>query len=1185
MRFDRLDLLRYGHLSACSLRFRPDARLHLVYGPNEAGKSTVLAAISDLLFGFPHQTSSDFLHEASSLRIAATLRNRAGETLAFRRRKGRKNTLLADSDAEEALRDDALVPFLGGATREIFERSFGLGSEGLREGGKAMLDGADGEEGVLFAAATGLHGVRNLRADLAAEADAIFAPRASRDRLFYQAKDRYDAAKQEEKERELRAAEWKALNDAIAEAQAAHEEADARFRETSRKAERLQRLIDLEPVLSELAAGERALAAYDDLAEVTHRRAEELSTRLEARERTGTTLAEAERAAQEALAARAAISVDADLLSRAEAIGDLVSQIGAYRERCKDLPRVAAQADAETADLADRMRRLGLGHLAPETQALAAHQPDEAGLTDLAERIAEGERFNANQERLARQLTSERSDLEEVMRAHEAGEIADPAPLRARFEAMGEDLRALERTQEMAAEHRTARRRLSEAAGRLAPPVADLDALARAPLPDVDALLALRTRARELAEARRRAGERLRELEGEAHRLRAVVADADAGGAVPSPEAIAAARQARDAAFEALRAPAAGPQTPDGGVAGDVARDGDGDGNAARLARYLALRAEADRLADRAVAEADRVSRHLADRSRLADLGASLETQRAEIDRLAAAHDGLRADLTAAFEGAGIVPGTADEMVDWRRAVETLLGEREGVARLGDRLAEARAREAETGARLAGIARTLGIDPELDGGQEAGRPVPVAALARQVGEALRRRTERFSDLRERTARRVDIQTRIDRLEAERAALAADLETWETRFTAALKRVGQPPETGLAAAAVVLDLWRDLPERVTRRDQTARRVAGMRRDNAAFEARVRELVAACAPDLVDEAPDRALTHVRTRLEAARTARTLWEAADRAVAETTAARETARHARDAAHAALTDEVARLPEALRGHDLADLVARLARRDALAEAVAQSAARFEAMARGETREAIAAELAAFNAEEARVALDVLEAEKQERIEALKEAHSRTRACEAEKERRAQAGGAEGAAFARAAAEAEMTAAGRDWLVLKLAETLLSAAMERHRAAQGNPVLERAGSLLADLTGGAFTGLDQSFDADDRPRLLALRGTGERVGVDGLSEGTCDQLYLALRLATLLDYAARAEPLPFIGDDLFQTFDDARTAAGLRALARLADTVQPILFTHHRSVVEIARAELGDTVDLLELA
>ena len=47
MRFERLDILRYGALTDRGLDFRPDARLHVVYGPNEAGKSSALAAISD----------------------------------------------------------------------------------------------------------------------------------------------------------------------------------------------------------------------------------------------------------------------------------------------------------------------------------------------------------------------------------------------------------------------------------------------------------------------------------------------------------------------------------------------------------------------------------------------------------------------------------------------------------------------------------------------------------------------------------------------------------------------------------------------------------------------------------------------------------------------------------------------------------------------------------------------------------------------------------------------------------------------------------------------------------------------------------------------------------------------------------------------------------------------------------
>jgi chromosome segregation protein len=68
----------------------------------------------------------------------------------------------------------------------------------------------------------------------------------------------------------------------------------------------------------------------------------------------------------------------------------------------------------------------------------------------------------------------------------------------------------------------------------------------------------------------------------------------------------------------------------------------------------------------------------------------------------------------------------------------------------------------------------------------------------------------------------------------------------------------------------------------------------------------------------------------------------------------------------------------------------------------------------------------------------------------------------------------------------------------------------------------------------------------------------------------------LALRLAYLEDYAMRAEPPPFIGDDLFATFDEDRTAHGLAALAAIGDRVQPIVFTHHRHVAQIAQAS-GD--------
>jgi chromosome segregation protein len=86
------------------------------------------------------------------------------------------------------------------------------------------------------------------------------------------------------------------------------------------------------------------------------------------------------------------------------------------------------------------------------------------------------------------------------------------------------------------------------------------------------------------------------------------------------------------------------------------------------------------------------------------------------------------------------------------------------------------------------------------------------------------------------------------------------------------------------------------------------------------------------------------------------------------------------------------------------------------------------------------------------------------------------------------------------------------------------------------------------------------------------------------LSEGARDQLYLALRLAFLEDYAGRSEAPPFIGDDLFSSFDDSRVAAGLRTLEQASGAIQPIIFTHHAHIVGIAQEHLGERAQILRL-
>ena len=145
---------------------------------------------------------------------------------------------------------------------------------------------------------------------------------------------------------------------------------------------------------------------------------------------------------------------------------------------------------------------------------------------------------------------------------------------------------------------------------------------------------------------------------------------------------------------------------------------------------------------------------------------------------------------------------------------------------------------------------------------------------------------------------------------------------------------------------------------------------------------------------------------------------------------------------------------------------------------------------------------------------------------------------------------------------------------VLRLASVLLNTAMESHRKKNQAPVLSRASEFFCKLTCGGFVGLQTDFD-DQGPLLVAERSTGERLQLAGLSEGTADQLYLSLRIASLEEWLKRHEPVPFIVDDILITFDDKRCAATLEVLSELSNLTQVLFFTHHQHIVDMASSTL----------
>ena len=130
---------------------------------------------------------------------------------------------------------------------------------------------------------------------------------------------------------------------------------------------------------------------------------------------------------------------------------------------------------------------------------------------------------------------------------------------------------------------------------------------------------------------------------------------------------------------------------------------------------------------------------------------------------------------------------------------------------------------------------------------------------------------------------------------------------------------------------------------------------------------------------------------------------------------------------------------------------------------------------------------------------------------------------------------------------------------------TAALAALEKAHAglqARLSPALNQAaGEIFARLTGGRYgkVTLTRQFEAlaEEADGLLPRRALT-------LSQGTADQLYLAVRLAVCDLVLPGEDPCPLVLDDALANFDDARMALALDALAELGEKRQILLFTCH---------------------
>ncbi|GAB3549788.1 YhaN family protein [Noviherbaspirillum agri] len=1152
MRFQRLDLLKYGKFSGRSLEFPSSKRdFHLIVGPNEAGKSTTRSAILDLLFGIPARSAMGFVYPLNELRLGAAIANNAG-LLEFHRAKAQKQTLRTPVDA--VLPDNALVPYLGTADRNFFDQMFGLDHGRLVAGGNSILNAENDVGQVLFQSAAGIASLGKIRDALLAEADKLWAPKKAAARAYYSAAEMLEKANAALKEATVRPKVWAEAHSRL---ESVMEELDAvgkQLRQLDVDRSRLERVRRVAPFLHVVREIERQLDqpgaiielpvdAASTLAAATQRIA--TAEKLQELHRT-----EAEKANQEL----GAIHVDAAILALAADITSLEECRLRFSAHEHDIGRREEEVGALLADV--RKACMQLGWDCGSVDALKSRLPSllvrrelsrlsraQSGLAQTLRAAEQAEHAKAAE---IRQLSQELdgvhvNEVSPALRValNNARSLGDPEPVLLKHDS------ELARAKAALAE-------MERGLGKWNMPVAELAALQ---LPGPEGLVQVTQDRNTLVADRRALGKRIQEQAEVVSLIELKIAQIRDKHLPTPPEAVAQSRQERDAAWSAIK---------EGTVS---LQQGAGEFET-RLRR-------ADELVDKRldnveVAAALQNQQHQLEQAMLQQtmLGEQMSRLKEEI----AQFDNIWNETATAI---GLPGMRLDDIADW-------MARREKTLAAATAYQEAQER-ADQLARALNDARQSLAKALADAGLQVSDTDTLPAV-RVLAENHIRSMEAAGVKRETLEGQLKAaQLQMQALQQSTASARAETDRWKQEWMAALDIAGLAAECTVGMVEGALELIAQIEEQLEKvRQIRVERIDAMKADLDRFAAQADRLAQHFGTGFDGCTPEQIARELVKRLSDAKAAQAeasrLQEALRAANAEARRSQETI----EAANASLkplmdragTESLAALSEAITTSD--------ARRQLLS-ALDNARKQLAEGGDGLSREQLESEVNAVDLSQLTAELEHTTAEHAAAVQ-------RQATLFAEKEKACSVlqaiGGSEAAALAEARRQealAAMADAAERYVKVYTAGRLLRWSIDRYREEKQGPLLGRAGAIFAKLTQGGFQRLVVDFEAQPMA-LEGQRADGKLVPISGMSDGTRDQLYLALRLAALELHLEQAPPLPFIADDLFINYDDGRSAAGFEALAALSEKTQVIYLTHHEHLVSPVREVFGSEVSIIHL-
>ncbi len=1168
MKLVRLLLQAFGPFTNKVVDFSTGStNLHLIYGPNEAGKSSALRAMTDLRFGIPVRSSDVFVHAASDLRIGGVFLNQSGQRIGLVRRKG-KGVTLARLNVETEQPDPSLTvettlerELIGGLERGEFEAMFGLNHARLREGGKLLLAGEGDLGSALFEASAGTRGIMALLATLDVDAKKLYSPHGrAQNAVINEARRQLEEQRQAWRQAQTKPADWQALNRAHETARAALDDMTQTLEILRRRENELTEHRTVEPLLREhdrLVAELRSLAGIPDLAE--NAREERLKAE-QALAHAEQDRKEAEHELEQCSTVLATLVLEPLVLQHADAIERLVSEASAAAHHRVEIQQQTVVIDRMVSTLEMRVGRITPGREVDEIlRAVPSNADRELLDTHLAQVSRLWDRLQEYQQRA--------DTLDEAMKLEVEAE-PDLADQTAR-QVLATAIRHAQSLGDVIRQKTEFDRQIRELESQFAQVLSDLstdsEQALRASHPIWEAEITLtKEKLSEVENQQRTARDEFqlvgRDLDEQRLRHRQLAAE----GEVVTADTLRLARVRRDEGWVLIR------QTYIEGI-----QDAEQSGHRFDADRILpdafeAAEREADRQADLLRADAKRAAGFEECSMRIEQM----ETRRSELERqmdaLTATYREVLANWGRQLGQAGLPNLAPETLHEWQ-------GRRHDALQLAERMEALRAdrhrlltQAAEAASSIAEALRTLGQSVDERGVRdlqglssliEQGLKWEKYTVQAEAEHSARAKAATLQRVERDKLNRLLTETKVD-LERHLSAL----QEWQARLYLPANPTPEAVKTRLAELDELVRHHSTLSEAQQRKAHLQAILDDLTRQGG----RIAALLSESAPADLDNFVDALRKRLLAARESDQTRAVLIRDQIRAQEKKQLA-ELAQRTQEAActrlcaaaGGATIDTLPELEEAATRKRQAQRNRSLLQ-DQLAKVSSRSEKELRTQLAGRDAFALDSERDRCRAE--------IERREQEQT-SVRQAEEQTRRALYAVDT------SDRAAIAREAMEsaaARYRSAIRPWARLRVAHTLLQEALNRFRERAQAPMVSAASSYFSLMTGGAYERL-VTDESEDRPVLCAQRIGGTRIGIEEMSEGTADQLYLALRLAALELRRSSHPQMPLILDDALITSDDERAANILRALVQFAEHGQVMIFTHHRHLVDVSSTTLGD--------